>query len=128
MKKRVLIADDHAFVSWGLAKALGALEEVEIVGTVANGIDAIDQPLDAEQLGIDAALRPGQQPDRAGNREGVRRAVLRVGDDTDSLPGAHRAGDDEGCGRCVAVGDGAPAECRCRARDGDSVGVSAACR
>ena len=41
MKKRVLIADDHAFVSWGLAKALDARDEVEIVGTVANGIDAI---------------------------------------------------------------------------------------
>ena len=41
MKKRILIADDHAFVSWGLAKALAARDEVEIVGTVANGIDAI---------------------------------------------------------------------------------------
>jgi DNA-binding NarL/FixJ family response regulator len=41
LKKRVLIADDHAFVSWGLAKALGARDEVEIVATVANGIDAI---------------------------------------------------------------------------------------
>jgi DNA-binding NarL/FixJ family response regulator len=39
--KRVLIADDHAFVSWGIAKALIADGEVEIVGTVANGIDAI---------------------------------------------------------------------------------------
>jgi DNA-binding NarL/FixJ family response regulator len=41
MMKRVLIADDHAFVSWGIAKALIADGEVEIVGTVANGIDAI---------------------------------------------------------------------------------------
>ncbi|HTV69261.1 MAG TPA: response regulator transcription factor [Rhizobiaceae bacterium] len=41
MKKRVLIADDHAFVSWGLAKALSALEDVEVVKTVANGIEAI---------------------------------------------------------------------------------------
>lgn len=41
MKKRVLIADDHAFVSWGLAKALAALDDVEIVGSVANGIEAI---------------------------------------------------------------------------------------
>lgn len=41
MKKRVLIADDHAFVSWGIAKALVAYGEVEIVGTAANGIDAI---------------------------------------------------------------------------------------
>ncbi len=41
MKKRVLIADDHAFVSWGLAKALEAREDFEIVGPVANGIAAI---------------------------------------------------------------------------------------
>jgi DNA-binding NarL/FixJ family response regulator len=41
MRQKVLIADDHAFVSWGLAKALSALEEVDIVGTVTNGIDAI---------------------------------------------------------------------------------------
>lgn len=41
VKKRVLIADDHAFVSWGLAKALSALEDVEVVKTVANGIEAI---------------------------------------------------------------------------------------
>lgn len=41
MKKRLLIADDHAFVSWGIAKALSARDEVEIVGTVANGINAI---------------------------------------------------------------------------------------
>ena len=41
MKKRVLIADDHAFVSWGLAKALQACDDFEIVGPVANGIAAI---------------------------------------------------------------------------------------
>ena len=43
LRRRVLIADDHSFVSWGLAKALSALEEVDIVGTVTNGIDAIVQ-------------------------------------------------------------------------------------
>lgn len=41
MKKRVLIADDHAFVSWGLAKALSARDEFDVVGTVTNGINAI---------------------------------------------------------------------------------------
>lgn len=40
MRKRILIADDHAFVSWGLAKALTALD-VEIVGSATNGIEAI---------------------------------------------------------------------------------------
>ncbi|MGE0500408.1 MAG: response regulator [Rhizobiaceae bacterium] len=41
MTKRVLIADDHAFVSWGLAKALAALEDIEVVKSVTNGIEAI---------------------------------------------------------------------------------------
>ena len=41
MRKRVLIADDHAFVSWGMARALSALEDVDIVGSVTNGIEAI---------------------------------------------------------------------------------------
>jgi DNA-binding NarL/FixJ family response regulator len=41
MSTRVLIADDHAFVSWGLAKALSTLEGVDIVGSVTNGIEAI---------------------------------------------------------------------------------------
>jgi DNA-binding NarL/FixJ family response regulator len=38
---RILIADDHPFVSWGLGKALSALDGVEIVGSVTNGIEAI---------------------------------------------------------------------------------------
>jgi DNA-binding NarL/FixJ family response regulator len=38
---RILIADDHAFVSWGVAKALAVLEDVEIIGSVTNGIQAI---------------------------------------------------------------------------------------
>jgi DNA-binding NarL/FixJ family response regulator len=41
VRTRILIADDHAFVSWGLAKALSALENVDIIGSVRNGIEAI---------------------------------------------------------------------------------------
>jgi DNA-binding NarL/FixJ family response regulator len=41
MTTRILIADDHAFVSWGLAKALSSVDGFEIVGSVANGIEAI---------------------------------------------------------------------------------------
>ena len=43
MRQTVLLADDHAFVSWGLAKALAVITEVDIVGTVTNGIEAIVQ-------------------------------------------------------------------------------------
>lgn len=41
MKKRIVIADDHAFVSWGIAQALSALDDIEIIGSFANGIEAI---------------------------------------------------------------------------------------
>lgn len=43
LNKRLLIADDHAFVCWGVAKALSALDDAEIVATVSNGIEAIAQ-------------------------------------------------------------------------------------
>ncbi|MGL4488483.1 MAG: response regulator [Rhizobiaceae bacterium] len=41
MRTRILIADDHAFVSWGLAKALSVLEDIDVIGSVTNGIEAI---------------------------------------------------------------------------------------
>jgi len=41
VKKRVLIADDHAVVSWGLASALSAQDDFIIIGSVTNGIAAI---------------------------------------------------------------------------------------
>lgn len=41
MNWRILIADDHLFVSWSLEKALSSVEGFSIVGSVANGIDAI---------------------------------------------------------------------------------------
>lgn len=36
-----MIADDHRFVSWGLASALAAIEDADIVASAINGIDAI---------------------------------------------------------------------------------------
>lgn len=41
LKKTVLLADDHAFVSWGVAKALSVLDDIEITGSVTDGIAAI---------------------------------------------------------------------------------------
>jgi DNA-binding NarL/FixJ family response regulator len=41
VRKKILIADDHAFVSWGLASALAAVDNIDIVASVTNGIDAI---------------------------------------------------------------------------------------
>ena len=41
MPIRIVIADDHALSAAGLAAALAATPEVEIVGSAANGIEAI---------------------------------------------------------------------------------------
>lgn len=41
MKKTVVLADDHVFVSWGISKALAALDNIEIISSVTNGIAAI---------------------------------------------------------------------------------------
>jgi DNA-binding NarL/FixJ family response regulator len=41
MQTRVVIAEDHLFVSQGLVSALSAVEGMTVVQTVANGIEAI---------------------------------------------------------------------------------------
>lgn len=38
---RVLVADDHAIVRVGLAQLLEACEDVEVVGSVTNGLEAV---------------------------------------------------------------------------------------
>jgi DNA-binding NarL/FixJ family response regulator len=39
---RVLIADDHAVIRSGLAQLVSAVDEVELVGTAANGQEAVE--------------------------------------------------------------------------------------
>jgi CheY-like chemotaxis protein len=41
-KIRLLLADDHAVVRQGIANLLGHEPDIEIVGTAANGLDAVD--------------------------------------------------------------------------------------
>ena len=38
---RVVIADDHGVVRGGLTQLLGTLDDVELVGTAANGAEAV---------------------------------------------------------------------------------------
>jgi len=39
---RLVVADDHAVVRSGLAQLVGTFDGVELVGTVANGLDAVE--------------------------------------------------------------------------------------
>ena len=38
---RVLLADDHGVIRDGLGRLIGGLEDVELVGTAADGAEAV---------------------------------------------------------------------------------------
>ena len=40
---RVLLADDHGVIRDGLGRLIGALEDVELVGTAADGAEAVER-------------------------------------------------------------------------------------
>ena len=40
---RVLLADDHPVYRDGLAALLGSLDGVDVVGTAADGVEAVDR-------------------------------------------------------------------------------------
>ena len=42
-KIRILIADDHALLRSGLIRLLGESDEIEVVGEVENGFDAVQK-------------------------------------------------------------------------------------
>ena len=42
---RVLLADDHGAIRDGLGRLIGALEDVEFIGTAADGAEAVEQAL-----------------------------------------------------------------------------------
>ena len=56
---RVLLADDHGVIRDGLGRLIGGLEDVELVGTAADGADAIDK---AKQLQPDVVLMDLDMP------------------------------------------------------------------
>jgi len=39
---RIVIADDHAMVRAGLSQLLGSFEDLEVVGTASDGLEAVD--------------------------------------------------------------------------------------
>ena len=95
---RVVVADDHQIVRDGLVALLGALDGVEVVGTAADGRDALHvvdetrpdvvvMDIRMPQLdGIEATRRiTARQP-------GVRVVMLTMNEDDDTVLGAIRAG------------------------------------
>lgn len=98
MSVRVLIADDQRIVRDGLALLVGTLDGIELVGTVADGAEAIAQ---AEAQRPDVVLMDLRMPGVDGveaTREiavrcsGVRVLVLTTYADDDTLLPALRAG------------------------------------
>lgn len=59
----VVIADDHAIVREGLATVLALEEDVEVVGTASNGVEAVSQ---VKRLGPKVVLMDLQMPEMDG--------------------------------------------------------------
>jgi DNA-binding NarL/FixJ family response regulator len=55
----VLLADDHGVIRDGLGRLIGALEDVEVVGTASDGAEAVER---ASQLGPDVILMDLDMP------------------------------------------------------------------
>jgi DNA-binding NarL/FixJ family response regulator len=55
----VLLADDHGVIRDGLGRLIGALEDVEVVGTASDGAEAVDR---AKQLEPDVILMDLDMP------------------------------------------------------------------
>lgn len=62
MKIRVLIADDHTIVRSGLTMLINAQENMEVVGTAADGEEAVQQALQLKPdvVLMDLNMPPGQ--------------------------------------------------------------------
>ena len=58
MRIRVAIADDHLLVREGLARLLGSYSELDVVGTAADGVEALDlvDALSPDVLLLDLAM------------------------------------------------------------------------
>jgi DNA-binding NarL/FixJ family response regulator len=95
---RVVVVDDHQIVREGLASLLGALDGLEVVGTAADGRDAVHVAAETEpdvvvmdiQMprldGIEATrMITGRQPD-------VRVVMLTMNEDDETVLAAIRAG------------------------------------
>jgi DNA-binding NarL/FixJ family response regulator len=95
---RVVIAEDHAMVRSGLAELLSAPDDIEVVGTVANGEEAIAAAADLEPdvvlMDISMPVMDGIEATRriTGNASAPRVVVLTSFSDRGRILGALDAG------------------------------------
>jgi DNA-binding NarL/FixJ family response regulator len=95
---RVVVVDDHQIVRDGLVALLGALDGVEVVGTAADGRDALHV---VEEAHPDVVVMDIQMPELDGieatrfvtdKHDDIRVVMLTMNDDDDTVLSAMRAG------------------------------------
>jgi DNA-binding NarL/FixJ family response regulator len=95
---RVVVVDDHQIVRDGLTALLGALEGIEVVGSAADGRDALHVVTETEP---DVVVMDIQMPELDGieatrfitqRQPGVRVVMLTMNEDDDTVLAAIRAG------------------------------------
>ena len=95
---RVVVVDDHAIVRDGLVALLGALDGIEVVGTAADGRDAVhvvgETLPDVVVMDIQMPELDGIEATRfiAGRHPGVRVVMLTMNEDDETVLSAMRAG------------------------------------
>ncbi|MFB9730935.1 response regulator transcription factor [Ornithinimicrobium kibberense] len=95
---RVVVVDDHQIVRDGLVALLGALDGIEVVGTAADGQDAVhvvgETRPDVVVMDIQMPRLDGIEATRfvTGRHEDVRVVMLTMNEDDDTILAAMRAG------------------------------------
>lgn len=95
---RVAVVDDHQIVRDGLVALLGALDGIEVVGTAADGQEAIhlvgETRPDVVVMDIQMPRLDGIEATRfvVGRYDGVRVVMLTMNEDDDTILAAIRAG------------------------------------
>jgi DNA-binding NarL/FixJ family response regulator len=102
---RVLLADDHGVIRDGLGRLIGALDDVELVGTAADGAEAVSRAgeltPDVVLMDLDMPVLDGIEATRkiVQERPGQAVLVLTAFSDRRRILGALEAG---ACGLCDA--------------------------
>jgi DNA-binding NarL/FixJ family response regulator len=95
---RVVVVDDHQIVREGLASLLGALDGLDVVGTAADGRDAVhvvaETGPDVVVMDIQMPTLDGLEATRmiTGRQPGVRVVMLTMNEDDETVLAAIRAG------------------------------------